>query len=283
MASQSIHLKTALVMVVVFLALVGLHLWSGREEETGDEGGLPTQSSEIRIRQGDEIVEIGSGQALSRAELGELLQSRMRLLRSGETNERRVAAIQIAHMATNERRRDDLRQLGASRRQELQGALLEGLSSGDRVVAANCREALLGLWRTSDNSAATRLVDRAVSAYEAGQYDRALEIMDVVERGSDSVPPDLYRVRAEIYLRQDRPAEALRQCGRAARAMPQNFAALYTLSRVFLAMDEEQKARKALEGALKLYPTYPEALELRRRLQESEQGRSGFRTFRGTA
>jgi len=262
--------KTVILMAVVFLALAGMLLWQSQ-----DEGGEPApdespQISRIRVRREGQLLDLSQRIRLTNEELRQLMKSRIHLLASGALNERRAMALQLAHMTADPAERERLRDLGPDLLQELREALFAGLADEDTIVAANCRDALIGLWRMCRSVAAAEYFSQGLAAFEAGQFDRALATFQSVERLTGSAPPDLYRMTAEIYLARQEFDKALEECRKAILADPKSFPALFVLARVYRAQGNDEKALKALEGALMIYPHYPEAEKLRQEILASE-------------
>jgi tetratricopeptide (TPR) repeat protein len=268
MALEWIRPKTIIPMAVVFLALVVVLLWIAENEDNEPAQEEPLQLSRIQIKQGNELVDLSEQVPLSDAELAQLIRARIQLLSSPDLNDRRATAAQLAHMTADPAERARLQQLGPAVTQELRSALFKALNDPDPVLAAECRDALVGLWRMCDSDAASEYFSQGLAAYEAGQPDRALETFNSVEGLGGPVPPDLYRMTAEIYLAQQKFNMALEECRKAVRVEPRNFPALYVLARIYHAQGDDEKALKALDGTLLIYHTYPEALRLRQQIMQ---------------
>ncbi len=271
MLSQVVRPKALIVIAGAFLALVGLHLWQQGSEQQADEVAEPSlQSSSIQVRRGENFVEIQPESLPTSSDVARMLEDRLQKLNSTGTdaaNQRRATAIQLAHTVEDPIGRDMLRGLGAKKRQELESALLKGLGDPDQVIAANCADALLGLWRIPDSQAAAKMVATGVRAYDGGRLQEALSAFKTVARIDGSAPPDVHRLIAEIYLALGRPGDALDSCREAIRAERNHFAAFYTLARTYLAQKESAKALTALKGALRIYPRYSKALRLAEQLE----------------
>ena len=180
--------------------------------------------------------------------------------------------MQLAQLTSDPSERERLAQLDAGVTPELRSALVAGLNDPDSLVAANCREALVGLWRMSRSDATSEYFSQGLAAYDAGKLDTALETFGGVERLGSSVPPDLYRMTAEIYLSQKQYEKALDECSKAVRAEPMSFPTLYLIARIYHARGEDDKAIRALDGALLIYHGYPEAAKLRQDLLQKHPG-----------
>ena len=272
MLSEWVRPKTVVFMAVVFLTLVALLLWSVRRDDNGANKDRPLQLSRIQIRNGDKLVDVSQQAQPSDDDLAQLMLSRARLLASGAADDRRAMALQLAQITADPAERERLAQLDGVVVRELRTALAKGLNDEDAVVAANCRDALVGLWRMSGSDAASESFNQGLAAYDAGQLDTALQTFTSIERLGGSVQPDLYRLTAEIYLSQKKYDKALDECRKAVRAEEaaqvdqHSFLTLYVLARIYHAQGQDDKAIKALDGALLICHSYPEAIQLRQDL-----------------
>ncbi|MFO8006194.1 MAG: hypothetical protein R6V05_00500 [Candidatus Brocadiia bacterium] len=261
--------KVVLVVTVVFLALVVVHIWIGSQDNGGGRTTGP-RLSRLEIADQEEPLDIERTQRAG--ELEELIGSRAYLLTNGETNERRATAIQLAYLTTNPQESDRFMGLPDRLRGELRDALTRGLNDEDEIVSQNCLEALLGLWRTSDSIAATEQFREGLAAYRAGQIDRAMAAFQSAEDLRGSVPPDLYRMKAQVYLQRQEPDKALAACAKALEAEPRNFLALLIVTHVHLQQGNHQKARRALDTAETIYQRLPQAEELRAQISRAPGG-----------
>jgi len=266
MVAEWFRPKTILVMAVVFMALVTMLLLVGENEDNQATPEEQLQLSRIQIKKGDQLVDLSPGVQLTDAEMAQLLRGRIQTLASRDTADRRAVAVQLAHMTGEPAERERLRPLGAPLLQELRTALFKGLNDPDPVVSANCRDALIGLWRICDSDAASEYFAQGVAAYEAGDLDKALQTFRSVEALGGPLPPDLYRMTAEIYLSRNQPNQALDECRKAVKAEPRSFPALYVLARLYHGLGDDRRALEALDGALLIYHSYPDALKLRQQI-----------------
>jgi tetratricopeptide (TPR) repeat protein len=113
--------------------------------------------------------------------------------------------------------------------------------------------------------AATQHFLEGLAAYEAGQRDNALEKFDNLEKAWRILPPDLYRLKAEILLPQS-PDRAAEECRRALKAEPQHFLAHYVLAMAYRQKGDYENALKELNEALATYKRFPQAERMRREL-----------------
>lgn len=266
MLSEWVRPRTMIFMAVVFLPLVALLLWSVKRDDNGANKDRPLQLSRIQIKKGDQLVDVSQQAQPTDDDLAQLMLARVRLLASGAADDRRAMALQLAQITADPAERERLAQLDGRVVQELRSALVGGLNDEDTVVAANCREALVGLWRMSGSDAASESFSQGLAAYDAGQLDSALRTFNSVESLGGSVPPDLYRLTAEIYLSRKQYDKALGECVKSLRAEQHSFPTWYVLARVYHAQGQDDKAIKALDGALLICHSYPEAIRLRQDL-----------------
>jgi tetratricopeptide (TPR) repeat protein len=258
--------RTVIPMAVVFVALVAVLLWVSENEDNQSGTDQQPQAPRIQIKQGGQLVDLSPGSQLTDAEMAQLVRSRIQLLDSADAADRRAVAIQLAHITTDASDSDRLRPIGSPLTSELRTALFRGLNDADPVVSSNCRDALIGLWRICDSDAASDAFGQGLAAYEAGNLDDALATFRGVEALGGSVPPDLYRMTAEVYLAKKQPDQALDACRKAVAAEPKSFPALYVLARLYHGLGDDRRAMEALDGALSIYHAYPEALAMRRQI-----------------
>ncbi len=256
--------KLLILVAGVFLLLAVVHLWFGDQETEEEPSGKHPRLSHIEIQKTEEQVEINPEE--SSGDLATLVESRIYLLRNGETNERRATAIQLAFLTTEPARRRQVAHMPPRARGRLRKALLTGLNDSDAVVSENCREALVGLWRIADSVAVAGQFTDGLAAYRSGHLQKALDSFRNAERLRGSVPPDLYRIKAKIHLAQGDPDAALEECKRALDAEPLNFMALLVVARIHARQDNYEKALSALDAALKIHNRFEEARKMRRRI-----------------
>jgi tetratricopeptide (TPR) repeat protein len=271
MSAETLHPRVILLMGAVFLALVVMHLWMGDEgnNRTGATG-VP-QLAGISITEEDDQVDIGLQEPVSALE--ELVASRTYLLLNGEGNERRVTAIQLAEMTADPPEAMRLVALSAETRKGLRAACLKGLNDPDVVVSANCRDALLGMWRLSDSVAVVEQFMRGLLAYEQGRLDAALESFERAERLQGFVPPDLYRMKAQVFLARAMYEDALAQCKQALGIEPLHFRALLVAAQARAQLGDEEEALGLLGIALGVYESFAEARQLRQEIAERRRPR----------
>ena len=267
MPSEEVPARAIIFIVLVFLVLVLVQVrWGFREGDRTEPDEQGPRLSHIQIAEDDQVVDLAPESLLTRRELAELMEGRIRSLAGRKTNERRVAAIQLAYMTNDPREHEKLLRLGEELLERAEDALLKGLQDTDEAVAKSCREALVGLWRISDSTAAGEHFRQGLAAVEARQWDLALQTFESIEGLAGSVPPDLYRMKAEVYLAKSLPEQALAECLHALQAEPRHFMAFYVLARAYAQNAEYDDANRALNKALSIYTDFPEALRLRARI-----------------
>lgn len=267
MPLQNIRPRAVIFVALIFLALVAVHLrWGGEDggkARTEEEG---PQLSRLLITREGQPIEIDLESLPTQRDVEELMRGYVHLLLEGEENERRTTAIQLAYITNQPQEHDRLLQLSQSVLGAVRQALLKGLNDPDARVAAHCGEALVGLWRMSDSAAAVQQFTRGLTAYETGELDAALEALTKAEKLRSPAPPDLYRMKAEVYLAKSLPDLAREQCLRALESEPRHFLALYALARSHEQKGQYEKALDRLDRALTVYKGFPPARKLREEL-----------------
>lgn len=273
MAEQAVPAKMLIVIGLVFLVLVAVNLYWGGEAGRNGNGAAEPIVARIRIADEDGVVEIEPVASATADDLAALMQGRVRLLLRGADNERRATAVEMASLGNDLAGRDKLAQLPPPVLAEVRRALLgqgladKGLNDPDPVVSRNCREALVGLWRISESAVGDRHLRQGLAAFEAGQMDTALAVFRKVQELGGAAPPDLYRLLAEVHLARSQPDEALAECCRALQADDHQFLALHAMARAYVQKGQHEKANRALDVALAVYREFPEARELRARIE----------------
>ncbi len=259
--------KALLFMAVVFLALVLAQLrWNADVPEQAPPEAEGPQVDRIQISQGGRLVDVKTEPITVRTSLDDLMESSIGSLRGGSSNERRTAAVELSYMANTPSEQEKLLALGAGLRARLRQALLDGLRDPDSAVARPCSGARIGWWRTSASPAVTQYLQSGLSALSEGQLDAALETFQSIEGLGRPCPPDVYRMKAEVYLDKSLPEQALAEARRALQAEQRHFAALYIMARAYAQLGQDRKALEALDEALTIYPGYAEAQHLRAQL-----------------
>jgi hypothetical protein len=266
MPAEGIPTKALIAIAIVFLALVVVQLRWGPDKDRNGAAQRPALS-QMHIAD-DGSVEIGLAADMTQGDLEALMADRVRLLREGGERERRATALELATMADDPVGRDLLLQVSQPLGRQLRVALFDGLKDPDAVVVRNCRRALIGLWRIFPNDAAARRFADGLKAYEAHDMDGALSAFQDAESLSGFCPPDLCRMMAEAWLAKSPPdpAAAVVASQKALESEPQHFLALCTKARALGDLDRSGEAVSALEGALAICPSLPEARDLRARL-----------------
>jgi len=263
-----------LVLVGVLLAaLVFVILRWGGEDGTATPARLePSLLSKAEVTTGGRKLEIDLDSLSTHDQLEDALRKCLLLLSESEGPERLKAAIRISQLMGQLQAPGTAAAFSPSLLEEAQERLLKGLTDRDPHVAAHCANALVSLWRISPDPTTVQELRRGVSAYEAGQYEAALEAFRAAEQAVGPQPPDLYRMEAEAHLALSRPEEAASACERALKAQPAHFLALYDLARARLRKGDRKEAARALKRATAIYPGLPDAAELRRQVGDLAAG-----------
>lgn len=266
--TQGVPAKAIVFVVLVFLALVVVLLTaSGEGKSEEGEPARPTLSG-IEPAGDGQVVDVTAGLPLSLRELENLVRGRISLLRAGGTNERRATAVELANMANEPDGREDVLRLRAPLQAELREALLNGLSDRDPLVVRSCRRGLAGLWRMNADPRVSTELEAGLAAYEQEDFNGALAAFAEAEKLGGSAVPDLHRMKAECYLAGSPPdaESAVKECRLALASEPKHFEALYVLALALVEQGHLPEAEQALEGALAICGSFPEALELRAEL-----------------
>ena len=251
MADKKISARVIGVIAGGFVLLVAVQLWLHQAEQAGNSPDQPTFSP-AEVEGVDQQIALGDEQDRrpGRPTADELTRRKIKKLRNGTVSERRSAAVRLTfhpHPAAEE-------------------ALLAGLKDRDRHVREQCAQALLKVWRISDSRAAEKLLSRALNAYERGRWDAALTHLNDCSRMDPDIP-EVYRLRARIWLRRNRPQKALADAKRALSLEQNHFRAHYLAARALLKQGKKQKARQKIERALAIYSSFDEARSLRKKLK----------------
>ncbi len=246
--------RTAALVVVAFLALAALQLWWNRSEKNGTADERDMRVAPTQIEAEDQHLEIGAGKPGSQWERPEVRRREMQRLLSLLSNapgdsERRSAALRLRYLAD----------------ESAGPALVRLLNDKDGVVAQRCAETLVRLWQRSDSPRVNQFFRQGLEAYEAGDYEKALELFDACA-SLDADIPDLYRLRAEIFLEMDRTGEALKECRRALRHNEDNFLAHCALAKCYRDMRDGEAALESVNRALSIYPGFEAARQLRKEI-----------------
>ncbi|MFW5922996.1 MAG: tetratricopeptide repeat protein, partial [Planctomycetota bacterium] len=117
------------------------------------------------------------------------------------------------------------------------------------------------LWRQSTSAAVNRLMGKAISAYEDGDYDSAMDKFDMCRRLDPSVP-ELHRLRGEVLFSHANVRQAMSACERAIELNPHNFMAHYLRARIHMRQSNFEPALEAARDVLDIYPNHSAAAEL---------------------
>jgi tetratricopeptide (TPR) repeat protein len=272
--------KVILLIVAVFLALVGFHLWLGRQEGNGTGEARDFRLSGIQMAERGEELDVSREMGPDEQEA--LILSRANLLMNGERGERRATAMQLSYMTADPDRVVKLLQLSSGTRERLREALFQRLRDEDELVSSACRNVLLGLWRSSDTTAATEQFRRAVALYERGQLDQALAALETAEKMRGSVPADLHRMKAQVYLAKTMIELALEECRLALDREKRNFYAWLVVARIHRQAGNPQRALEGLKAALDIYPRFAEARKLREEIAAAQDAERDISTSRSS-
>jgi tetratricopeptide (TPR) repeat protein len=251
-------------VAVVFLALVGVQLWWGSSQEEGDrDGGDVHGSTHIRYDDGTGTArDIEVDRVLRADDFRELMQARIALLTKGKTDERRLVALELAREVNRPGWRERWSEMEGTVMRQIKDALFEGLNDPDRMVSDACRDAILGLWRISASAVTMEHFERALIDLEEGRAEDALKRLESMEN-MRNLPVDYYRLKAEVHIDSGQPDKALEECSRALRYERRHFLALYLMARAHTLKEQPQEALQALDRALGIYTSFPEAAKLR--------------------
>ncbi len=126
-------------------------------------------------------------------------------------------------------------------------------------TAASAQEAdsieveILHVWARSGSPALDRLLVEAAGAIHAGEYDRALLILDeLVQREPEFV--EAWNQRAVAHVLQDDYGAAIEDLRHVLALEPRHFAALTGLGHIFRSLGDEESALKAFDAALEVNP-----------------------------
>jgi len=263
---------TALVFIaVVFLALVVVQLrWNADVQRQASSAEQSPQVARFQISKDGHLVDVNTESLGAPTVSDDLIETSIGLLSKGSTNERRTTAVELSYMANAPAERERLVAISDELKNRLRQALLNALRDPDAAVAGACSEALIGCWGMSASPAVTQYLRSGLLALGEGQYDTALQTFQSIEKSIEAIgracPPDLYRMKAEVYLAKSLPEEALAEARRALQAEPKHFLALYIEARAYAQKSQDRKALEALDEALSIYPGFPEAQQLRAQL-----------------
>ena len=241
-------------IVAAFLALVAVHVLWKRAEDKQLPGGAADRvaSAPVRIEGEKGEVQIGARSSAYTEERERLrtaeLKRQIELLLTGDKKEdRRSAALRLVFIADRSATQ----------------ALLKGLKDTDRRVASRCARALLNVWQQSESAAAFGLFRQGRWAYEEGNLEEAVAIFNEAAK-LDARVPELYRLRGEIHLSNSNVGQALADGRRALKLEPSHFLGHCLVARCHLAQRNGKAALASVERALGIYPTFEDALQLRR-------------------
>lgn len=269
MAAQGMTGRTLVgIAIALGLTLAVVNIWWLQREEV-PSGGHDDRDVSVRGAAGLDRPGVSVTPALSpgeqedarKADMGQLLRD----LAAGTTEQRRFAAMLLRYQAD----------------ESAEPALLKALHDPDLKVAHRSSKALISLWQHSDSPAINRVFNQGLTAFEAGNYREALEVLDSFGAMEGAIP-DLYRLRAEARLAlagTGRPeSESVRldvtldDCRMAIAAKDVNFMAHYTQARCYVLNKDGEAALESIDRALDIYPGFQQGYQLKmviRSMQEA--------------
>lgn len=151
--------------------------------------------------------------------------------------------------------------------------LYDELAATETEAAANVVATQIeALWDASGSATVDLLMDRATLAMGEGDTARAAQHLDDALRFAPDYAQGWVR-RAQLYAAEDEYGEAVTALERALTADPKHYRALMALARTLDNMSLPQGAYEAYGEALAVHPYLEEAIEERRRLAPSVEGR----------
>ena len=255
MGAGKISGKVIALVAAAFLIVVVVHLFWWGTEETKRMGRQAPEITGYAVKVGGEEqeIEIGVGDSDLTDRPPEVTQKEMArqvgLLSSGDSEQRREAALWL-YFSPGQPARD---------------SLLGGLNDEDQVVAKLCAKALVKLWRRCESPTVSSLFRRGVAAWEVGDLSSALEILNRAA-ALDSRIPDLYRLRAEVYLENGELDKARQDCGKALELEAKHFLALLVRSKCYAQAGKVDRALADLKEALLIYRHFEKARKLQEEL-----------------
>ena len=249
---------TVTLVVTAFLVLIALLLWWQRSEAESapalEVRMAPTQieGEQGRLQIGDSKP--GSEDERERVRREELRRALDVLSREADSAARRSAALRLRYLADR----------------SAEPVLVRLLNDSDEVVAQRCADALVELWQQSASPRVNQFLRQALAAYEATDYQMALDLLNACVELDPNVP-DLYRLRAEVQLELSRPREALQDCQRALGLKPSHFLAHYVQARCHMKLGDGQAALASVHAALRIYDSFPKAKLLKEEILSGQK------------
>ncbi len=229
-------------IIVIF---AGIYLLSVLIPE--NKGKRPDVVVDPNIIGNEGALEFGMKYADDYSEPSEELSRLFSTLKSSQdSQERQSVAFRISYLANN----------------DFENELTAFLSDEDVVVAQYCAEALIRLWQKSDSNRASRFFNLAMNAWQSGEFAKAeIRLQNMANLNPET--PDMYRLLAAARQKQGKYQEAIQAAEKALKMQPNHFAAQLIIAQCYIELNDPEAAEKYLDKALELYPTYPEALEIK--------------------
>ena len=265
MAPENVTTRTLLAIVVV--VGLGLLAWNIRLPGSDGTPAPPAGEGAVTVTGLGPLAEVQSpptADARARAAEEDAVPALLEALRRGGTEERRNAALMLQYQADARAEPD----------------LLRALRDPDAKVAQRSAKALVSLWQHSDSPALNRVFSEGLTAWRVGNCAEAREIFESFHGVGKSVP-DVYRLRADVYLALATAAEgpqggelldrALDDCRMALTVKDINFWAYYVQARCYIEKKDGPAALESVNNALRIYPGFQEAYQLKMVIRSKQQ------------
>ena len=146
------------------------------------------------------------------------------------------------------------------------------LSAESDEDAAKVEADIWASWFDSDSGTVTVLMDRALIAFQAEDFDTTRELLDRVILIAPDYP-EAWNRRAALFVKDEEFEQAIRDLNEVIKIEPRHFGAWTVLGQVLEALGSRKEALEAYEEALKIHPRMEVALRAKGRLSGS-RGRS---------
>lgn len=149
----------------------------------------------------------------------------------------------------------------------------------DRLMTAESDEAaerieadIWASWFDTDSGTVTVLMDRALTAFQARDYDTTRELLDRVILIAPDYP-EAWNRRAALFRQEENYEQAVRDLNEVIRIEPRHFGAWTVLGQILESLGSRREALEAYEEALAIHPRMQVARQGQARLSRS-RGRS---------
>ena len=157
------------------------------------------------------------------------------------------------------------------------GALALRLRDDDDTVRELASAAMWQIWSRSGDAAIDRVFRRGVEQMRSGELEAAVASFGQVVRRKPAFAEG-WNKRATVLFMLGRDEESLRDCDEVLRRNPYHFGALSGMAQIHLRRDEPERARDALERALRIHPNLAGGAETLQLLDQVVRARRGQRT-----